>query len=171
MPSAVSSSRCLSQDERICIADQIREKAPVRAIAVELDRSPSTVSRKIRRNRTTGTTAQWHYRPYTAQARAESRRPRPKPRKIHRNPEPRVFVRAGLDRRRSPEQICHALEGTVSRPPEMHVVHETVYQALYVQGRGELRREPARALRSGRTRRKPQRQTRSLQPRRRAPWA
>lgn len=49
--------------------------------------------------------------------------------------------------------------------PEMHVVHETVYQALYVQGRGELRREVARAMRSGRTRRKPQRQANCRQPR------
>jgi IS30 family transposase len=47
----------------------------------------------------------------------------------------------------------------------MHVVHETVYQALYVQGRGESRREPARALRTGRARRKPHRQAQQRQPR------
>ena len=165
VPPSAFSSRCLSQDERIYIADRIREKAPVRAIAVELGRSPSTVSREIRRNRTTGTTGQWHYRPHAAQARADSRCPRPKPRKIHQNPELRAFVQAGLDRRWSPEQICHALKAQFPARPEMQVVHETVYQALYVQGRGELRREPARALCSGRTRRKPQRQTRSRQPR------
>lgn len=77
----------------------MREKAPVRAIAVELGRSPLTVSREIRRNRAPGTTGQWHYRPYAAQARADSRCPRPRPRKIHQNPELRVFVQAGLDRR------------------------------------------------------------------------
>ncbi|MFG3026922.1 IS30 family transposase [Streptomyces sp. NPDC048254] len=168
-PPSVSSSRCLGQDERIYIADRIREKASVRAIAAELGRSPSTVSREIRRNRTTGTTGQWSYRPYAAQARADSRRPRPKPRKMHQNPELRRFVQAGLERRWSPEQICHALKAQFPDRPEMHVVHETVYQALYVQGRGELRRELASALRSGRTRRRPQRQTRSRQPRFRDP--
>lgn len=51
----------------------------------------------------------------------------------------------------------------------MHVVHETVYQARYLQGRGELRRELAGALRSGRARRKPRRQTQQRQPRYRSP--
>lgn len=169
VPPSACSQRYLSQDERIYIADRIREKAPVRTIAAELGRSPSTISREIRRNRTTATTGQWHYRPYAAQARADSRRPRPKLRKIHHNPELRDFVQARLDRRWSPEQICHALKAQFPDRPEMHVVHETVYQALYVQGRGELRRELAGALRSGRIRRKPHRQTRSRQPRFRDP--
>jgi transposase, IS30 family len=51
----------------------------------------------------------------------------------------------------------------------MHVVHETIYQALYIQGQGELRRELARDLRSGRARRKPCRQARQRQPRYRHP--
>ncbi|MEU1091635.1 IS30 family transposase [Streptomyces sp. NPDC005892] len=158
-------SRYLREADRIHIADRLREKATVRAIAAELGRSPSTVSREISRNRTDGTRGQWHYRPYAAQARADARRPRPKPGKIRENPELRDFVQAGLDRRWSPEQICQALRMTFPDRPEMHVVHETVYQALYVQGRGELRREVARALRSGRTRRRPQRQANSRQPR------
>ncbi|MER5974878.1 IS30 family transposase [Streptomyces sp. NPDC002055] len=165
VPPSASTSRYLREDERIYIADRLREKASVRAIAAELGRSPSTVSREIRRNRTVGTRGQWHYRPYAAQARADSRRPRPKPRKISRNPELRNFVQAGLDRRWSPEQICQALRTHFPERSEMHVVHETVYQALYIQGRGELRREVARALRSGRTRRKPQRQANCRQPR------
>ncbi|MGW2416019.1 IS30 family transposase [Streptomyces tubercidicus] len=165
VPPSASTSRYLREDERIYIADRLREKASVRAIAAELGRSPSTVSREIRRNRTVGTRDQWHYRPYAAQARADSRRPRPKPRKISRNPELRNFVQAGLDRRWSPEQICQALRTHFPERSEMHVVHETVYQALYIQGRGELRREVARALRSGRTRRKPQRQANCRQPR------
>lgn len=45
------------------------------------------------------------------------------------------------------------------------MTHETIYQALYVQGRGELRRELTRALRSGRTRRKPHRQANRRRPR------
>lgn len=44
-------SRCLGEDERIHIADRLREKATIRAIATELGRNPSTVRREIRRNR------------------------------------------------------------------------------------------------------------------------
>ncbi|MFJ5553007.1 IS30 family transposase [Streptomyces sp. NPDC093225] len=158
-------SRYLHEEERLYIADRLREEASVRAIAAELGRSPSTVSREIRRNRTVDPRGRWHYRPYAAQARADARRRRPKPGKIRRNPELRDFVQAGLARRWSPQQICQALRMTFPDRPEMHVVHETVYQALYIQGRGELRREVARALRSGRTRRKPQRQADCRQPR------
>ncbi|MFD7640950.1 IS30 family transposase [Kitasatospora sp. NPDC059795] len=150
-----SPSRYLAEVERIHLADRLREKATVRAIAAELGRSPSTISREIRRNRhpVTG-----HYRPFAAQARADARRPRPRARKISGNPELRDAVQSMLDERWSPEQICHALRAQFPDRPEMHVVHETVYQALYVQGRGQLRRELAGALRTGRARRKPQRQ-------------
>ncbi|MDJ0379541.1 helix-turn-helix domain-containing protein, partial [Streptomyces sp. G-G2] len=101
-PSA--SSRYLCEADRIHIADRLREKATVRAIAAELGRSPSTVSREIRRNRTDGTRGTWHYRPYAAQARADARRPRPKTRKIHDIPELRDAVQAMLDEKWSPEQ-------------------------------------------------------------------
>ncbi|MGW0846786.1 IS30 family transposase [Streptomyces sp. NPDC002787] len=159
-PSGVS--RYLREADRIYIADRLLEKATVRAIAAELGRSPSTVSREIRRNRhpTNG-----QYRPFAAQARADDRRPRPKPRKISQDPELRAAVQAGLNERWSPEQICHALRRQFPDRPEMHVVHETVYQALYVQGRGALRRELAGALRTGRARRKPHRQASCRQPR------
>lgn len=154
--------RYLREDDRIHIADRLREKATVRAIAAELGRSPSTISREIRRNRHPGN---GQYRPHAAQARADARRPRPKRGKIDRTPELRDFIQARLHLKWSPEQICQALRDTFPERPEMHVVHETVYQALYVQGRGELRRELATALRSGRTRRKPQRQANSRQQR------
>ncbi|CCB71745.1 transposase [Streptantibioticus cattleyicolor NRRL 8057 = DSM 46488] len=155
-------SRYLREDDRIYIADRLREKATVRAIAAELGRSPSTVSREIRRNRHPGN---GQYRPHAAQARADARRPRPKPGKISQNPELRRFIQDRLHLRWSPEQICQALRAQFPQRPEMHVVHETVYQALYVQGRGELRRELARALRTGRARRKPRRQAQQRQPR------
>ncbi|MEU9762246.1 IS30 family transposase [Streptomyces sp. NPDC047987] len=160
-----TSSRYLREDERIHIADRLRERATIRAIAAELGRSPSTISREIRRNRTDGTRGQWHYRPYAAQSRADARRPRPKPGKIGQNPELRDFIQDHLTLRWSPEQICHALRGRFPDRPEMHVTHETVYQALYVQGRGELRRELAKALRTGRARRRPHRQSNKRQPR------
>ncbi|HSY00056.1 MAG TPA: IS30 family transposase [Streptomyces sp.] len=159
-------SRYLREDERIHIADRLREKATVRAIAAELGRSPSTISREIRRNRHP---VNGQYRPHAAQARADARRPRPKPGKIGQNPELRDFIQDRLHLRWSPEQICQALRAQFPHRPEMHVVHETVYQALYVQGRGELRRELTRALRTGRARRKTRRQAQQRQPRFSAP--
>ena len=53
----------------------------------------------------------------------------------------------------SPEQISRRLRIEYPGDPMMWVSHETIYQALYVQGRGELRRELARCLRTGRARR------------------
>ncbi|GAA3801065.1 hypothetical protein GCM10022206_45140 [Streptomyces chiangmaiensis] len=166
-PSA--SSRYLCEADRIYIADRLREKASIRAIAAKLGRSPSTISREVHRNRTVDPHGQWHYRPYAAQVRAESRRPRPKPGKISQNLELRAFIQDRLDLRWSPEQICQALRARFPDRPEMHVVHETVYQALYIQGRGELRRDLAKALRTGRARRKPRRQAQLRQPRFRDP--
>ncbi|MCD9592438.1 IS30 family transposase [Streptomyces sp. 8ZJF_21] len=156
-------SRYLTEDERIHIADRLPEKATVRAIAAELGRSPSTVSREIRRNGMPlrGDRSRWACRPHAAQRRAEQRRPRPKPGKIGQNPELRDFIKDHLTLRWSPEQICHALRRRFPDRPEMHVVHETIYQALYLQGRGELRRELSRALRTGRAMRRPQRQAHS----------
>ncbi|MEU9851127.1 helix-turn-helix domain-containing protein [Streptomyces sp. NPDC047985] len=160
-------SRYLRESERIHIADRLRERASIRTIAAELGRSPSTVSREIRRNGMPlrGNASRWAYRPHAARSRADARRPRPKPGRIGQNPELRDFVQRHLERRWSPEQICHALRARLPDRPEMHVVHETIYQALYVQGRGELCRELTRALRPGRATRRPHRQSNKRQPR------
>jgi IS30 family transposase len=156
------SGRFLSLAERLVIADRHREGATVRAIATELARSPSTVSRELTRNRHRGSGA---YRPYAAQARAESRRARPKRSKIAVNPVLRDFIQAQLELCWSPEQIARRLRREFPDQPEFHVVHETIYQALYVQGRGELRRELARSLRTGRARRRPQQRPDQRRPR------
>lgn len=158
-------SRYLCEADRIHIADRLREKASVRAIAAELGRSPSTISREIRRNRTNGTRGQWHYRPHAAQARADARRPRPKPGKIGQCIPLRDYIQDRLERRWSPEQTAHQLRRDFPDDPEMRVTHETIYQSLYVQGRGALRRELTKALRTGRARRRPQRQANKRQPR------
>ncbi len=147
------SPRFLSVEERITIADLHREGRSVRAIARELGRDPSTVSRELIRNAHPGSGA---YRPHAAQARAEYRRARPKPSKIASNPVLRDFIARHLRLRWSPEQIVRRLRREFPDQPEMRVVHETIYQALYVQGRGELRRELARSLRTGRAQRRPQ---------------
>lgn len=158
-------ARYLRQDERIHIADRLREGASLRAIAAELGRSPSTISREIRRNRSHVRGDRWAYRPHAAQSRADARRPRPKTGKIGQNPELRDYIQQHLGRRWSPEQICQQLRQDFPGRPEMHVTHETIYQALYVQGRGELRRELTRALRTGRAMRRPRRQAQQRQPR------
>jgi len=149
------SSRYLRENDRIHIADRLREKATLRQIAAELGRSPSTISREIHRNRHPSS---GRYRPHAAQARADARRPRPKIGKLAADAALHRVVQDHLARKRSPEQIAAILRRDYPDQPEWHVVHETIYQALYIQGRGELRRELARALRTGRTARTPRRQ-------------
>ncbi len=63
---------------------------------------------------------------------------------------------ADLERLWSPRQISQRLRNEFSDDPSMQISHETIYQSIYVQCRGELRRELARCLRSGRAKRKPQ---------------
>ncbi|MFV2172361.1 IS30 family transposase [Actinomadura sp. LOL_016] len=163
------SVRYLREADRIHIADRLREGASLRSIAAELGRSPSTISREVRRNRTEGTRDDWHYRPHAAQASANARRARPKPGKFTANPELRGIVQDWLEMKWSPEQISQMLPLRFPDRPDLRVSHETIYQALYVQGRGELRRELVRALRTGRTYRKPRRQAQQRQPRYSAP--
>jgi IS30 family transposase len=141
------SARFLSLEERIVLADMRLAGASMRKIAAELGRSASTVSREIARNaHPTG----GGYRPYAADVRARERRLRPRTGKIAACPRLRAAVQDKLDDRLSPEQIAARLRRDHPEDPELHVSHETIYQALYVQGRGELRRELAGALRTGR---------------------
>ncbi|TCO56807.1 IS30 family transposase [Actinocrispum wychmicini] len=165
-PSSPGPGRYLCESERIHIADRRREKATIRQIATELGRSPSTISRELRRNAHPDS---GDYRPHAAQARADARRPRPKNSKIATQPELHRAIQDGLDRKWSPEQIVRRLHRDFPDRPELHVVHETIYQALYVQGRGELRRELTRALRTGRAMRRPRRQAQQRTPRMAAP--
>jgi IS30 family transposase len=161
-PAACGPSRYLRQDERIHIADSLGAGASIRAIARQLGRAPSTISREIRRNRHPGYGG---YRPYAAHARASARRPRPKPRKLATNQRLHALVQQYLGSKWSPEQIAAVLRRDFPDRPELHISHETIYQAIYVQGRGELRRELARALRTGRAVRRPRRQAQQRSPR------
>jgi IS30 family transposase len=99
------------------------------------------------------------YRAAPAQAKAEERARRPKPGKLAVHPELRERVQAGLTRRWSPQQISRVLRREHPDRPELQVSHETIYRSLFVQGRGELRRELTRCLRTGRALRRPQRRT------------
>ncbi|MGW5746597.1 IS30 family transposase [Amycolatopsis sp. NPDC003861] len=160
------SDRFLSVEERIVIADLRREGRSLRSIAAELGRAVSTISREVRRNAHPGS---GDYRPHAAQDRADARRPRPKTGKLAANPQLRALVQDMLNEKFSPEQISNRLRRDHPDRPELHVTHETIYQALYVQGRGELRRELTRALRTGRTMRKPRRSAEQRRPRFTAP--
>src|SRR4051794_16524491 len=90
-----------------------------------------------------------------AHALAFERASRPKPAKLAMNPRLREIVQDDLRRRYSPEQIAGRLRRRFPDQPEMWVSTETIYQSLYVQSRGALKRELTRYLRSGRALRKP----------------
>ena len=149
------SGRYLSAAERETIALETAAGAGVRQIARLLDRDPSTVSRELRRNASVRRPRS--YRPLLAQHKAEQRARRPKPSKIASNPRLQELVQAKLTDRLSPEQIAVELRQEFPDDPSMQVSHEAIYRSLYVQGRGELRRELTRCLRTGRALRKPQR--------------
>ncbi|MGH3163896.1 MAG: IS30 family transposase [Streptosporangiaceae bacterium] len=147
------SGRYLSLAEREEIMAGLAAKKPVREIARELGRPASTVSREVRRNCSGGGA----YRALAAQARAEVRARRPKTAKLAADVELHGWVQARLEQRWSPEQISARLAAEFPDRAEMRVSHETIYQSLYVQGRGALRRELAVCLRTGRAVRKPRR--------------
>jgi transposase, IS30 family len=98
-----------------------------------------------------------NYSPREAQQRFEARLARPKESKLAAIPRLHEQVVARLKIHHSPEQISRRLVEDFPDDPEMRVSHETIYRALYVQGRGALKRELTRHLRTGRTLRKPQR--------------
>jgi transposase, IS30 family len=140
----------LSVDERIEIRLGLERGWSLRRIARHLGRAPSTVSREINAN---GGCA--GYQPLAADRRACRLARRPKPTKLAANPALCTRVIEQLQRLWSPQQISRRLAAEFGDDPTMTISHETIYQSLYVQGRGELRRELARCLRSGRAQRKP----------------
>jgi IS30 family transposase len=147
------SGRFLSLAEREEIAVGLAAGDGVRVIAARLGRAPSTVSREVRRN----CLYRGGYRATSAQRRAEDRAARPKQARLARSAGLREWVQARLDERWSPEQISAMLVREFPEDPEMRVSHETIYQSIYVQGRGALRKELAACLRTGRALRKPRR--------------
>jgi IS30 family transposase len=118
-------------------------------IAGALGRHRSTVGREIRRGG--GRRA---YRAVAAERGAQRRSRRPKPGKLSRSPRLLAAVEAGLRARWSPEQISARLRLEYPDDPEMRISHETIYQSLFVQSRGELRRQLSANLRTGRSRRR-----------------
>ena len=153
--------RFLSLQDRERIADLRNGGAPVRTIARELGRPASTISRELARN----SLDDGKYYAYAAQRTATARRPRPKDSKLVTHRRLRKYVKKKLLRRWSPEQISNKLIKKFPHDAEMRVSPETIYQALYFQARGGLKREVQAALRTGRTRRKPHKDPQQRQPR------
>jgi len=180
----------LSFAEREEIAILRAQRCGVREIGRRIGRSPSTVSRELRRNAATRSGAV-EYRASTAQWHADRRARRPKVSKLAANETLREYVQERLagtitgpdgeavrgpqvpwigrrhgrraDRRWakswSPEQISNRLLVDFPDDESMRISHEAIYQALYVQGRGALRRELVACLRTGRALRVPRART------------
>ena len=146
------SSRYLCLADRLAIADGLAARQTLTVIAAGIGKHTSTVGREIRDRSVDGL-----YLPYRAHAAAAAARARLKQSKLVTNHNLRQAVQDGLSRRLSPEQISHRLVKDFPADEGMRVSHETIYQALYFQARGGLKREVAQALRSGRTRRRPHR--------------
>jgi transposase, IS30 family len=147
------SGRYLSVGEREEIAVGLAAGQSLREIAGRLGRAASTISREVARN----SRGRGAYRALAAQGHAQHRAARPKTAKLAGNQELRGLVQARLKQKWSPEQVSVMLRRQFPGRPEMQVSHETIYQSIYVQGRGALRRELAACLRTGRALRKPRR--------------
>jgi IS30 family transposase len=144
----------LSLAEREEISRGVLAKDSSRVIARRLGRAPSTVSRDIAANG-----GEHRYRAWRADEHAIRLARRPKPTKLAQCGRLRHEVERRLAERWSPQQITARLVRDYPDDAEMRVSHETIYQSLFVQARGALRKELTRYLRSGRPRRHPHRRT------------
>jgi IS30 family transposase len=141
---------CLTIGEREQILLGIARRESLSAIARRLGRAPSTITREVQ-----ASGSREHYSAWHAHQRARERVRRPRPWKLRHGRLLRE-VSQHLEQLWSPQEIARRLRLDHPDEPEMWVSHETIYQSLFVQSRGELRRELARCLRSGRTTRRPQ---------------
>lgn len=140
----------LTAEEREEILLGLRDEESMSSIARRLGRVPSTITREVAAN---GGAA--NYGAWRAHCRARSAVRRPKLAKLD-HPMLVEQVTAWLEELWSPQEISSRLRLEFPDDLMMQVSHETIYQSLFVQGRGELRRELARCLRSGRTQRRSQ---------------
>ena len=143
--------RRLSLEEREEIVVGLARKESVRVIAARLGRAPSTISREVRRNLSSSPR---RYRAFPAHIKAAGRARRCRPRKLAAGTPLRAVVAGLLRQDYSPGQISGRLRRDYPGQPELQVSAETIYQALFVQGKGSLRAEVETALRCGRARRR-----------------
>ncbi len=140
-------------EEREEISLGLHRGASLTSIAAGLGRSLSTVSREVAANGGRG-----DYRAWRAHQRAAQRTLRPKAQELAK-PELATQVTGWLKKWWPPQEISMRLRLEFPDDPMMWVSHETIYKSLFVQGRGELRRELTRCLRSGRAQRRPRGRT------------
>jgi IS30 family transposase len=141
----------LTYEEREEIAGRWDRGEGVRAIARAIGRDPSTVSRELRRN---VSPSPRRYRAFPAHLRARERARRSRPGKLVPGAAVRGAVVRLLRLDYSPGQIAGRLKREHPDDKSMQVSHETIYQALFVQGKGSLRAEVVAAVRCGRARRR-----------------
>lgn len=139
----------LTVAEREEISRGLLTQESCHTIATRLGRAPSTISREVAAGG-----GRRRYRAWHADARADRKARRPKAAKLRLNGRLRAAVERGLRQRWSPQQIARRLRTDHPGDPEMRVSHETIYQSLFVQGRGALRKELAQCLRTGRAQRR-----------------
>ena len=146
--------RRLSYRERCRIEGLLDAGWSRAAIAADQGRHRSSIGREVTAHRRV---RDGRYDAAHAQSQADAGARRPKPAKLSVNLMLRREVQDRLHQHHSPEQIARRLREDFPEDPEMWVSHETIYQSLYVQSRGGLKRELARHLRTGRAMRQPQR--------------
>ena len=141
-PQRKRAERSLSLSERETISRGLCVGQSLRSIAKSLGRSPSTISREVKRNGGTN-----DYRAHKADAAADKRAQRPKACKLAKLPKLCRQVAQKLKLFWSPEQIACWLKLTYPEQSEMCVSHETIYRSLYIQARGALKKELMQHLR------------------------
>src|SRR5579872_1104556 len=141
----------LGAEERACIMLQRVEKKGIREIARSLSRSASTISREIKRGSKEGVYDASHAGKLSRSLRYKTK----KLGKLHEGSVLYQIVHALLRMRWSPEQIAGTLKNMWPDDPDSNVSHETIYSAIYVLPRGELKRELIACLRHGRGARRP----------------
>jgi len=151
LPAVEWSPRRLSLGEREEISRGLAADESLRCIARRLGRAASTVSREV-----AGNGGRVRYRAAQAHQTSRHRAQRPKPAKLASNHRLRTVVEDKLERWWSPLQISRWLLEQYPDDEEMRVSHETIYQSLFIQGKGALRKELWRCLRTGRAVRRPQ---------------
>ena len=149
---------CLREREEIALGVVAKESD--QRIAERIGRHRSTVTRELERNCRVknGYLIRAEYRATMAQTRADERARRPKERKLATSAPLQQYVQAKLAKNCSPEQIAYRLRVDYPDDERMRISHEAIYQAIYVQGRGGLRKQLHESLRTGRALRKPHRQ-------------